>query len=247
MNFLFFDTETTRLPRSYSDATRPDCPHLVELAAILTDDNNQELGSLNMIIKPEGFAIPEEASNLHGITQARAIAEGIPLLHALLLFERLTCRAGTLVAHNLQFDRLIVKGAYHRLGVPHPLSSLARHCTMRQAQSIKGGRLVDLQAYYQHFFSTEFDKVHSALADVEACRRLFFKMRGQRPDTPQEKANQAILDKQFEQRKVSPNPPWATPSKFPRCPHSICPAPADCGAAKACQAPSALPSTTSAS
>ena len=41
-HYLFFDTETTGLPKDYKDATHPDTPHIVELAEILTDETGRE-------------------------------------------------------------------------------------------------------------------------------------------------------------------------------------------------------------
>lgn len=176
MTFLFFDTETTGLPSHYTDHTRPDCPYIVELGAILTDDHNQELGRMCHVVNV-GEPVPKEASDLHGITTERVCSEGIPLLHALLLFERLLVSAPTVVSHNHIFDRLMIKAAYYRLGIPHPLSPLDRFCTMRAAQKLLGGRLTDLETYYLRLFGVPFAGAHGALADTEACRRIFFHLR----------------------------------------------------------------------
>lgn len=56
--FLFFDTETTGLKS----------PHIVQLAALLTEEDGRECARLNVIIQPEGWTIPDEAAAVHGIT-----------------------------------------------------------------------------------------------------------------------------------------------------------------------------------
>lgn len=178
-HFLFFDTETTGLPAKgqYGNAEHPDAPHLVELAAILTDIDNRALETLHCLVRPEGFIIPPDASAIHGITHDRAVNNGIPLWQAMWKFDRLISSAVSLVAHNHQFDRLIVKAAHFRLHIPHRLRTLESRCTMRDAHKIMGGRWPKLQAAHQYFFNETFDNAHSALADVEACRRIFFHMR----------------------------------------------------------------------
>ena len=80
-NYLFFDTETTGVPRNYkapSSDTR-NWPRLVQLAWILTDENGNRIHTGNQIVKPDGFVIPADAAKVHGISTQRAMAEGIPL------------------------------------------------------------------------------------------------------------------------------------------------------------------------
>ena len=81
LKYLFFDTETTGIPQNYkAPCTDTDnWPRLVQLGWILTDANGQELGRGNRIVRPDGFEIPTAASDVHGITTERALAEGEPL------------------------------------------------------------------------------------------------------------------------------------------------------------------------
>ena len=78
---LFFDTETTGLPRDYRApvSNSRNWPRLVQLAWLVTDDQGTEYKSLEYIIKPEGFAIPREASRIHGITTELARQRGADL------------------------------------------------------------------------------------------------------------------------------------------------------------------------
>jgi DNA polymerase III subunit epsilon len=58
--YLFFDTETTGLPRSWKAPITDlnNWPRLVQLAYLLYDSDGNELSGGDFIIKPEGFIIP---------------------------------------------------------------------------------------------------------------------------------------------------------------------------------------------
>ena len=71
--YLFFDTETTGLPKRYN-APMDDLdnwPRLVQVAWILFDEEGKEIVSNSYIVRPEGFIIPKESSLIHGITHMR--------------------------------------------------------------------------------------------------------------------------------------------------------------------------------
>lgn len=186
--YLFADTETTGLPAkgAYGDPTHPDTPHLVELAGILKDSTGQEYARLHCIVKPDGYEIPAEASSIHGITQERALTEGIPLWRAMWQFERLLNKASALVFHNHQFDRLILKASHLRLDMPHRFREVQRVCTMMSSTKHcrlpttngRGGfKWPTLTEAHRHFLGTEFEDAHGAIADAEACSRVFFHMK----------------------------------------------------------------------
>lgn len=71
MVYLFFDTETTGLPKRYdapsSDLENWSC-RLVQLSWLMEDDSKTLLSQGDLIIKPDGFEIPKQASDVHGIT-----------------------------------------------------------------------------------------------------------------------------------------------------------------------------------
>ena len=83
--YLFFDTETTGLPKKWQAPVSDldNWPRIVQLAWILSDDKGKQLAGQNYIIKPEGFLIPEESSRVHGISTEKAMNEGIALEKAL--------------------------------------------------------------------------------------------------------------------------------------------------------------------
>lgn len=72
---LFIDTETTGLPLNdnlpYTDLK--NWPYLVQVALIIEDDNYGILAKRNIILKPDGYTIPESATKIHGISNERAV------------------------------------------------------------------------------------------------------------------------------------------------------------------------------
>ena len=68
--YLFFDTETTGLPKRWNAPVTDleNWPRLVQLAWMEYDAVGKVLDSRDVIIYPEGYTIPPEVSRLHGIT-----------------------------------------------------------------------------------------------------------------------------------------------------------------------------------
>lgn len=190
--FLAFDTETTGLPdwRAPSDADHQ--PHLVQLAMILIDETFTERASVSMIIKPDGWTIPEEGpAAVHGITNQMAMRYGVPERTAANLFAHylyaLDCTA---VAHNAAFDLRIMRIALLRAGYSKERLDARepRHfCTMRAAtpivnlppteKMIAAGfnkpKSASLTECVRHFFGEGLEGAHDALVDVRACVRVF--------------------------------------------------------------------------
>ncbi|MEQ1573576.1 MAG: 3'-5' exonuclease, partial [Vicinamibacterales bacterium] len=104
--YLFFDTETTGLPRDWKAPVSDldNWPRLVELAWRLYDNSGNSVESRTAIVRPEGFVIPADAAAVHGITTARALVEGVGLEPLLVDFARAVDRSRALVAHNVAFD-----------------------------------------------------------------------------------------------------------------------------------------------
>ena len=182
--FLFFDTETTGLPRDRQAGLEDldNWPRLVQLAWLLMDKNGQEVSSASQIIKPEGFKIPREAAAVHGISTERARKEGVLLNTALKEFTRAVNEAKILVAHNMSFDEKIMGAELLRKKHKHKLFERPKICTMESSTNYcridcefgyKWPKLIEL---HLKLFDEEFDDAHDALADVKACARCFFEL-----------------------------------------------------------------------
>ena len=181
--YLFFDTETTGLPKNYN-APHDDLdnwPRVVQLAWVLANEQQEILEKKTFIIKPDGFTIPAASSAVHGIDDAKANELGIPLIEALGAFnESLAQNAPTLVAHNIHFDINVLGAEFLRADMPTNFMDLSRICTMKSSIEFCGlpnRKFPKLAELYRQLFNADFDNAHDALADVLACYRCFFELK----------------------------------------------------------------------
>ena len=192
MSFLFFDTETTGLIDKRKVLDDPSQPHLVQLAALLTDDFGHEVATLDLTIKPDGWEIPAGAAAVHGITTETALARGVPLVAAAFAFFHMRGVADAIVAHNIAFDRQIMDICEHRMPIrTYPPWPQRAYCTMdlsayvvnlppTSAMLAKGmscPKSPSLSEAFKHLTGKELIGAHDALHDVRACRDVFFCLR----------------------------------------------------------------------
>lgn len=190
---LFFDTETTGKADLKSAPDASHQPRLVQLAALLTDDSGQEFASLNVIVRPSGFEIPESASGVHGITTDAALKYGLGLEAVLPMFAQLAFIPKTIVAHNIEFDLFVMTGEYIRaeFGIV-PFDGAELFCTMKEMTEVcqipgnYGFKWPKLIEAYRHCFNSDFENAHDALADVRACARIYFWLKALRAEKPSE-------------------------------------------------------------
>jgi DNA polymerase-3 subunit epsilon len=180
--YLVFDTETSGMANFRRPPSDPSQPHLVQLGAILFSDEHRVLQEINLIVKPEGFTIPKEASDIHGITQEMAMSCGLPLWIVISMFREISNMAPIHVAHNLQFDAMIISASVNR--VCDALGALAwiEHegfCTMKTMTPICklkgpfGFKWPNLQEAHEHATGSLFEGAHDAMADVRACAKVY--------------------------------------------------------------------------
>jgi len=184
--YLFFDTETTGLPRNYQAPLDDfsNWPRIVQLAWSLYDTTGGRWETYNYIIKPEGFIIPAEATKIHHISQERALKQGIKLRLALEYFLRDVNQSAYLVAHNIDFDEKIIGSELLREKLSNPLTAAHKICTMKSSATYcgitnrRGGyKWPNLTELYSHLFQKEFPDAHDAGVDVRACAECFFELK----------------------------------------------------------------------
>lgn len=136
---LVFDTETSGLWRDDLDVQDPSQPHLVQLGAQLFDLDYRRRGHMNVLIKPEGWEIEQEAASVHGISTATCHRYGVPLVAALSTFQGLVACASRIIAHHALFDRRVVAAAIfraHGTGVWWQRCGTKMFCTMETATPV---------------------------------------------------------------------------------------------------------------
>lgn len=183
--YLFFDTETTGLPRSWKApvSDTDNWPRMVQLAWVVCDVNGKMLEERNCIIKPEGFTIPPEASSVHRITTERALADGQDLKSVLKIFAKRIEGAQSLVAHNISFDEKIVGAEFLRKDIQHGSDKKQSLCTMQASTEYckipgsYGYKWPRLSELHKVLFGEDFEEAHDASADIQATVRCFWKLK----------------------------------------------------------------------
>jgi len=183
--YLFFDTETTGLPRNYkapvSDVN--NWPRMVQLAWLLYDGKGKLVSGKNHIIKPEGFTIPVDATKVHGISTKRAIEEGVFIQDVLNEFHEQISLAKCLVAHNISFDEKIAGAEFIRNKMSNPIASKARICTMEvstdycKLEGQYGYKWPKLAELHYKLFNTHFEEAHNAAVDITATAKCFWELK----------------------------------------------------------------------
>jgi len=183
--YLFFDTETTGLPKRWSaPATDFDnWPRLVQIAWLIYDNEGEKIRGKNYIIKPEGFEIPEEASKIHGITTEFALKKGKILKPVLREFSKAMIESDYIIAHNISFDEKIIESEFLRTGTQKGLFSPKKMCTKDLSTefcAIEGScgyKWPSLKELHIKLFGEDFEDAHDAMVDVRACAKCFFELK----------------------------------------------------------------------
>lgn len=183
--YLFFDTETTGLPRRWDRPASDflNWPRLVQIGWICYNDNEEKLFCAEYIIKPEEFIIPKRVEMIHGISQERAMEDGIDLKDALLEFSEAMKKSEYLIAHNIKFDEKIVEAEFLRNEMKHGMDEREKICLKLLGTNFckipghAGYKWPSLPELHNKLFGSFVQEEHNALADAELCAKCFFQMR----------------------------------------------------------------------
>ncbi len=179
MYYFIFDTETTGLPKGNDFSNI----YMVQIAWRLYQDKTL-IQSSSHIIFPENFTIPYYVSKIHGITDQKAIEEGIEIISVLKDIKDIFAKyLPTLVAHNVDFDIGMLEIEFDR-NLPFDFSHLKTYCTMKSTTDIcnlkrKNSHLnkwPKLEELNEFLFGKKLFQPHNALYDVEALSNIFFKL-----------------------------------------------------------------------
>ena len=180
---LFFDTETTGIPdRSAKwDVDFNEYPRIVQIAWMIGEHAESH------IIRPDGWEIPDDTVEIHGITTEYAMEHGEPFVFVMDRFIAFASKAGLLCGHNIHFDTGIVKANilrelgheyYNANDVEQALYKGKRIDTMRSTMKWVDARnswgklkFPNLGELYARCFPGETFPAHDALADTKAVAR----------------------------------------------------------------------------
>lgn len=183
--YLFFDTETTGLPKNWKAPVTDldNWPRMIQIGWLYCDKDGKRLSTGNHIIKPEGFDIPTGASDVHGITTEMAIEKGESLEEILNTFNDLIEQASFIVAHNINFDKMILGAELIRKNISSGFGDAPKICTMKSATTYcnipgrYGPKWPTLSELHIHLFGKDFEGAHDAFADIEATEKCFWELK----------------------------------------------------------------------
>lgn len=192
----FIDTETTGLPINdnlpYTELD--NWPHLVQVALIIEDDNYGILAKRNMILKPDGYSIPESSARIHGISNAQAIKVGEDRKHVIGFLDQVLSNSNIVIGHNVSFDLNVVKAEIIRVkGIENALFTTKNHNvvdTMKMGMNIckipnlsfhthmsQPYKYPKLDELYYKLFNKHFNNQHDAMADVQAAYDCYYELK----------------------------------------------------------------------
>lgn len=185
MEYMFFDTETTGLPRNWKAPVSDlnNWPRLVQLAWLIYNKDGTKISSNDYVIKPEGFTIPSDTSKLHGITTEHALRDGQDLKSVLFKFQKDINQVNYLVAHNMSFDASVVGAELIRCNLSNSISLKKKICTKEESTNYcaiegpYGYKWPRLSELYYKLFKTEFEEAHNAMADINATAKCFWELK----------------------------------------------------------------------
>jgi len=193
MKLITFDTETQGIPIWSMPSEHPDQPRIISLAADLHDETGRTFGALNVLIKPDGWTVPANITELTGISTEMCEEYGVPMGDVLQVFIEMWKQSKMRIGHNESFDMRMIRIELmrHRYfstttvnGVSyadHWKAGLA-YCTQGKSTKIVNAARPDsekkktasLADAYEHFTGKPIQDAHSAWADTQACKTVYF-------------------------------------------------------------------------
>lgn len=194
--YIFFDTETTGLPRdvnltpdNYPGLSREafilNFPRIVQLSWLIYDSNQIIIESKDYVIKPDNYIIPERMTEIHGISTEKAKQVGHSLNHVLNQFKKAANKCDYMICHNFNFDMNMIKSEFARLKKNYSFFNKCKHiCTMHSTTDLlkipthkyEGYKYPKLSELYSFLFDKTFDNAHNAYFDVKATADCFFRL-----------------------------------------------------------------------
>jgi DNA polymerase-3 subunit epsilon len=187
MNLLFFfDLASTGFPAWQDPSDAPHQPHLVQIGAMLVDPaTGNVVQSMDVVIKPDGWEIPEQASSVHGITTEMALELGIPEKEAIEQFLAMRSNYPR-VSFGKSFDHRLIRIATKRYCSQDQIDewgekddyscaiALAKPFVQVPNASGKGIKNPNLRQALEHFTGKTLEVGCSAMDEALACKDIYF-------------------------------------------------------------------------
>ena len=155
----------------------------------MTDATGKVINGFASLIKPDNWPeIDQGAFAVHGLTAEHCNKYGLPAATVFGVIEAMLARAERRIGHNIAFDQKLLRGELRRLELPDHYVKELDYCTMHNSRAlckipptgkmmgagIKAYKSPKLEEAHQHFFDRPIINAHTALADVNACKKIYF-------------------------------------------------------------------------
>lgn len=169
-DILLFDTETTGLTM-HPDAALALQPHCIEFGAILiSGETGEAIEEWNWLINP-GVPLPADIPRITGITDDMLLGEPRFAEFADRIRD-IFARAGTVIAHNLPFDKSIMRYELLRLDAWPSFPWPAREICTVGLYASQWGRNPKMTELYEAVLGHPLAQTHRALDDVRALLEI---------------------------------------------------------------------------
>jgi DNA polymerase-3 subunit epsilon len=191
MLILIFDTETTGLVPKMTILQKDSLgkyPHIVQFSYIIYDTElNKIIKIVDKIIRlDETLPISQVCVKLHGISREISTEKGVDISPVIAEFFDDVLTTELLVAHNYEFDWVMIQVECLRNGIEIPHIPVETYCTMKETTAFckipsqfkktefKWPTLFEL---YVKLFNEVPENLHNSLFDVQATLRCLMKFR----------------------------------------------------------------------
>ena len=197
---LVFDTETTGLFKNRYGSD-PSDPHIIQFSYLIYH-NGKIVETWDRYIKvKKDVTITDEITNITGITPKMCNERGVNIVDALSDFIRAYSRVDKIIAHNIEFDKRVVRTEIKRNMAallpkfPNCLAMFtqnfenapAEHCTVKSGRNFcliprmnsrgiyyKNPKLSEL---HEALFGVVPPNLHNSLVDCEVCLKCYLELR----------------------------------------------------------------------
>ncbi len=186
--YLFLDVKATGVPKylNYPLTDILNWPRIFKLSWKFYNSDAVEISSHNCIIKPVGFEIPKEISNIHSITNQTAINNGLDLKTVLMELQSLINKSIYLIGHDLNCDEKILGAEFLRNNFLNFIPLKGRISIMDSITRLhnrNGNHLYkspSISELNKELFGPSSEKIHSNESDIETITKCFWELKRRR-------------------------------------------------------------------
>jgi len=179
---LVFDTETTGKDVPFApvtDSKKWEKIRLVQFAYELYTENHEFIKKGCWTIRPDGFMIPKDATDVHGITTELALEKGVPIEVVFTWLDVHLPRVATIVAHHMKYDDNVIQSElfrYQRTDLYTQWKHVNKDCTMLMGKRYLGRNIKLAVLAEQCGINVNVDELHQADVDTAVCAEIYFFM-----------------------------------------------------------------------